>query len=78
MEVVKRPAPLPAPVVTPASEQALQDAAKDFAAWLHDWRTTASAGITRRDYRIMLGISRRRVTPEAPEPVPAQRRCRRR
>lgn len=68
MEIVKQPAPLPTPIVVTASEEALKDAAKAFGSWLHDWRTTASAGITRRDYRIMLGISRRRAAPEAPEP----------
>ncbi len=68
IEIVKRPAPLPVPIVATASEEALQESAKAFQSWLHDWRTTASAGITRRDYRIMLGISRRRATPDAPEP----------
>ncbi len=71
MEVVKQPAPLPTPIVMNASEESLQEAAKAFQIWLSDWRTTASAGITRRDYRIMLGISRRRATAEEPEPAPA-------
>ena len=52
------------------SEESLQEATKTFAQWFQDWRTTASAGITRRDFRIMLGISRRRATDVNPEPAP--------
>lgn len=70
IEIVKQSAPLPAAAVLTTSEESLQDAAKDFGDWLRDWRTTASAGITRRDYRIMLGISRRRVAEATPEPAP--------
>jgi hypothetical protein len=67
IEVVKNPAPLPEPVPVSASEEALQQAAKAFQVWLGDWRPTAAAGITRRDYRIMLGISKRRLSkPAAP------------
>lgn len=69
IEIVKMSAAPTAP--SPAtSEESLQAAAQEFADWLRDWRTTASAGITRRDYRIMLGISRRRATDDTPEPVP--------
>jgi hypothetical protein len=74
INTVKQAAPPRPPAVVTASEESLQAAAKDFDAWLRDWRTTASAGLTRRDYRIMLGISRRRTpegTPEQPvEPAP--------
>ena len=74
IEIVKTSA---SPSTSPSnvSEESLQAAAWAFADWLRDWRTTASAGIVRRDYRIMLGISRRRVSEDAPEaapePVPA-------
>ena len=61
IEVVKNPAPLPEVVPVSATEEALQEAATAFQVWLNDWRPTASAGIRRRDYRIMLGISRRRT-----------------
>lgn len=61
IEVVKTPAPVRAAMHASAPETALQLAATAFADWLHDWRTTAQAGIQRRDYRIMLGISRRKV-----------------
>jgi hypothetical protein len=61
VEIVKQSAPQRPVVIMSASEESLQAAAKAFAAWLHDWRTTASVGIVRRDYRIMLGISRRRT-----------------
>ncbi|HEY5955716.1 MAG TPA: hypothetical protein VIV60_04150 [Polyangiaceae bacterium] len=73
IEVIKKPAPLPAPVQITATEEALQNAAAAFAGWLTDWRGTASAGIHRRDYRIILGISRRRaaVAPEDEETAPA-------
>lgn len=52
------------------SEESLQAAAKAFDEWLNDWRTTTSAGIVRRDLRIMLGISRRRATEATPEDAP--------
>jgi len=70
IEAVKQAAPARAPAATTTSEEAFQNAAKVFDAWLRDWRTTASAGLNRRDYRIMLGISRRRTSQE-PEPAPA-------
>jgi len=69
IEIVKHSASPSTPASTD-SEESLQAAAQAFADWLRDWRTTASAGIVRRDYRIMLGISRRRVSGDAPEPVP--------
>lgn len=62
IEIIKKPAPLPTPVQVSAPEEALQEAATAFETWLHDWRSTAQAGIHRRDYRIMLGVSRRRVS----------------
>ena len=52
------------------SEESLQGAAKTFAQWFQDWRATASVGITRRDFRIMLGISRRRAADANPAPAP--------
>jgi len=73
IETVKQAAPPRSPAIVTASEESLQRAAKDFDAWLGDWRTTASAGLFRRDYRIMLGISRRRAAEEptpTPEPAP--------
>jgi hypothetical protein len=70
IEVVKNPAPLPEAAPISASEEALQEAARAFKIWLGDWRPTASAGITRRDYRIMLGISRRRASKADPVQVP--------
>jgi hypothetical protein len=57
----KKLAPAPQVLEVSASEEALQVAAKDFGIWLDDWRTTASAGVRRRDYRISLGISKRRA-----------------
>lgn len=70
IEVVKQAALPRTPAVVSASEESLQNAAQAFEVWLRDWRTTASAGMFRRDYRIILGISRRR-TAETPEPTPA-------
>ncbi len=61
IEIVKQAAPQRPVVIASATEESLQGAAKAFSEWLHDWRTTASVGIVRRDYRIMLGISRRRT-----------------
>jgi hypothetical protein len=57
------------PVQVSASEEALQIAAQKFNEWFRDWRTTASVGITRRDYRIMLGISQRKSSTESVEPT---------
>jgi hypothetical protein len=75
IEIVKRPAPLPTPIQMTATEEARQNAALTFATWLRDWRTTASAGIRRRDLRIILGISKRKTSAEngddVPDPVPA-------
>jgi hypothetical protein len=68
--VVKQAAPPRAPAAISASEESLQAAAREFDEWLRDWRTTASVGIFRRDYRIMLGVSRRRSAEESPEPTP--------
>jgi hypothetical protein len=62
IEIVKKPAPLPTLVQVSAPEEALQQAATAFETWLKDWRSTAQVGIHRRDYRIMLGVARRRVT----------------
>jgi hypothetical protein len=64
IEIIKKPAPLPTPVQITASEEALQEAALAFSHWLSDWRGTAQAGVHRRDFRIMLGISKRRVAVE--------------
>ena len=63
-------APQQAPVQASASEEALQIAAEKLNAWLHDWRTFASVSITRRDYRIMLGISQRKQAAESPAAMP--------
>jgi hypothetical protein len=66
-------APAMTPVQLSASEEELQIAAQKFNEWFHDWRTTASVGITRRDYRIMLGLSQRKHTadsPASPAPTP--------
>lgn len=40
--------------------QHLQETAVQFKYWLDDWRATARAGITRRDYLISLGLATRR------------------
>ena len=47
--------------------EALLPAAAEMKAWLDDWRTTAPEGIKRHDYRIMLGISKRRTSKDEPE-----------
>ncbi len=65
IEIVKKPAPIPVPVQVSAPEEALQQAAAAFEIWLSDWRATAQAGIQRRDYRIMLGVARRKHSVEA-------------
>ena len=62
IETIKKPAPAPVVVQNSAPEEALQRAAAEFSNWLKDWRTTAQAGIHRRDYRIMLGVAKRRST----------------
>jgi hypothetical protein len=69
IEIIKKPAPAPVPVSVSAPEEALHEAAKNFSVWLHDWRTTAQVGIHRRDYRIMLGVAKRRVSTEEDETV---------
>ena len=69
IEIIKKPAPAPIPVQVSAPEEALQNAAIEFSTWLHDWRTTAQAGINRRDYRIMMGIAKRRVSADGVEDV---------
>lgn len=71
IEVIKKPAPAPVPIAVSAPEEALQEAATEFSVWLHDWRTTAQAGIHRRDYRIMLGVSKRRTSVEEDETTTA-------
>lgn len=45
-------------------QQQMQDNALEFSRWLDDWRTTARAGITRRDYLISLGLANRRTVDE--------------
>ena len=70
IEVVKQAAPPRAPAAISASEESLQAAAREFDEWLRDWRTTASVGVFRRDYRIMLGVSRRRNAEDSPDPTP--------
>jgi len=69
IEIVKTPTTHTTAMIV--SEESLQAGAKEFADWLNDWRTAASTGITRRDFRIMLGISRRRASDVTPEPEPA-------
>jgi hypothetical protein len=51
-------------------EESLQAAAREFDEWSRDWRTTASSGVFRRDYRIILGVSRRRSADDTPDPTP--------
>jgi hypothetical protein len=59
---------LPETMLVPsATEQVVQDAARQFKLWLTDWRTTASAGVCRRDHLVMLGVVRRRATQKAPK-----------
>jgi hypothetical protein len=65
IETVKTLAPSPEVITLSGSELELQKAALEFRKWLSDWRTTADAGIQRRDYRISLGISQRRTKPVA-------------
>lgn len=47
---------VPAPEMDPRR----RDVAASFIAWLHEWREIARVAVTRRDYRIALGISQRR------------------
>lgn len=60
IQTVKTLAPLPDASAAPPSDEELQVAARKFIDWLRDWRTTASAGISRRDYRLALGIGSRK------------------
>lgn len=53
-------ADVPQGTVEPPSDEELQIAARKFIDWLRDWRTTASAGISRRDFRLALGIGSRK------------------
>ncbi len=48
-------------------DEAYQRKAHEFHAWLTDWRETARAVVTRRDYLIKLGLSRRRRIEAAAE-----------
>jgi hypothetical protein len=52
----------PEPPPEPGDEEYMTKALA-FHAWLKDWRTTARAVITRRDYLIRLGIVERRTNP---------------
>jgi hypothetical protein len=44
-----------------------QQAAAEYIAWLREWREVARAAITRRDYRIALGLAQRRRSGQSAE-----------
>ncbi|MDX9722312.1 MAG: hypothetical protein RBU37_16330 [Myxococcota bacterium] len=49
------------PAAVPVDDDdSYQQAARDFIAWLREWRGIASVLVTRRDDRIMLGLAKRR------------------
>lgn len=53
-----------------------RDVAQSFATWLNEWREVARVAVARRDYRISLGIARRRQSGEEgddPELSPSKR-----
>lgn len=59
------------------AETAYQTATEQLHAWLTDWRETARAVVTRRDYLISLGLAERRAPKvgqeeETPTPVGAE------
>lgn len=62
----------PEPVVPAGDaerEEAKNATAAAFKGWLNDWRQTAAAGITRRDYLILLGLAKRRSKKKDPSPT---------
>ncbi len=60
IELAQQLAPEPVVVDMTDQEIRMQKAAGALKAWLDDWRETAAAGITRRDYQILLGLAKRR------------------
>jgi hypothetical protein len=64
--------PIETLAVTAKDSESREQALRDLLVWYKDWSETARAVIQRRDYRIMMGLSKRRRSeePEPPSPQP--------
>lgn len=58
----------PGPVVVKDTDPHYQCKAEQFDKWLKDWRRTLRVAITRKDYRIQLGLTERAVRGNSEEP----------
>jgi len=58
-------------IEAPEMDPRRRDVAASYISWLNEWREVARVSVSRRDYRISLGIAQRRQASEEPdEPVP--------
>ncbi len=56
----------------PEMDPRRRDVAESYINWLNEWREVARVAVSRRDYRISLGLAQRRQASDEPdEPVPA-------
>jgi hypothetical protein len=56
----------------PEMDPRRHDVAESYINWLNEWREVARVAVSRRDYRISLGLAQRRQASDEPdEPVPA-------
>ena len=64
--------PIENPTAKAKDSESREQALRDLLAWYKDWSETARAVIQRRDYRIQMGLSKRRQSedPEPPAPGP--------
>ena len=67
--------PIESAATTAKNSESREQALRELLAWYKDWGETARVVIRRRDYRIMMGLSKRRQSedpePPAPEPQPS-------
>ena len=57
-------------IEAPEMDPRRRDVAASYINWLNEWREVARVAVSRRDYRISLGIAQRRQSSEEPdEPV---------
>ena len=60
--------PVEHPITNDKDSAAREQAQRDLLDWYKDWSETARAVIRRRDYRIMMGLSKRRQSEEPDSP----------
>ncbi len=63
--------PIESAATTAKNSESREQALRELLAWYKDWSETARVVIRRRDYRIMMGLSKRRQAEDPEPPAPS-------